>query len=509
MQQKQKEYDVIVIGAGNGGLTAAAVAAKEGKKTLLVEQHNLPGGFATSFVRGRFEFEPSLHELCSDHSPGSSADLMKSLGADITWISVPDAYRLILTGKDKLDIRMPFGQKEYIDALERYVPGSRAKVEEFFDLCDEVLNALDYLGKSKGVADKKYLIKTYPNFLRTAAYSLDQVQDAMKIPSAVKDILNAYWCYLGIPTSRCNFTIFAAMFLKYIRNGAIIPKNRSHEVSAELDKCIRKLGGEIRYNTKVEKILIKDNKVQGILTDKGETIFSNHVIANISPHTVYSYMIEPQSQVPELAIKSLNARRVGPAGYVVYLGLDKSAEELGLEDYSYFIYDTMKTEQLYDRMASINGERVQATVCLNVANPDCSTKGTSIMSMTTLFNEGAWDNIKEEDYFKVKDRIAYEAVDYFEKATGIKIKDSIEEFEVATPVTFARYTGAFGGSIYGYEPDSWDSILPRTMRMEDEIFIKGLRFAGGSAFRAHGYSSSYLSGPTAALLTIKDMKEEK
>ena len=57
------KYDAVVIGAGNGGLTAAVRLAQSGAKTLLVEKHNLPGGFATSFRRGRFEFEASLHEL--------------------------------------------------------------------------------------------------------------------------------------------------------------------------------------------------------------------------------------------------------------------------------------------------------------------------------------------------------------------------------------------------------------------------------------------------------------
>ena len=59
------DYDVIVIGAGNGGLVAGATTAKAGLKTLVLEKHNLPGGSASSFRRGRFEFEPSLHELCS------------------------------------------------------------------------------------------------------------------------------------------------------------------------------------------------------------------------------------------------------------------------------------------------------------------------------------------------------------------------------------------------------------------------------------------------------------
>lgn len=58
-----KTYDVVVIGAGNGGLAAAIRLLQGGARVLVVEKHNLPGGFATSFRRGRFEFEASLHEL--------------------------------------------------------------------------------------------------------------------------------------------------------------------------------------------------------------------------------------------------------------------------------------------------------------------------------------------------------------------------------------------------------------------------------------------------------------
>ena len=109
---------------------------------------------------------------------------------------------------------------------------------------------------------------------------------------------------------------------------------------------------------------------------------------------------------------------------------------------------------------------------------------------------------------KVKNRAALSLIDHFEKATGTRVRDHIEEVEVATPDTYARYTGVHGGAIYGYEPDSWDSLIPRMMAMNEEKHIEGLEFSGGYAFRCHGYSSSFMSGQVAGLLTYASLLEE-
>ena len=508
-------YDAVVVGAGNGGLVAAATLAAKGCKTLLLEQHNLPGGFASSFVRGRFEFEPSLHEVSDfgpPHDKGNVRILLEDkIGIDTEWFPVPEAYRLIIPHEKggRLDATMPFGEEEYLAKMEAYVPGSRESVYKFIRLCEEVVDAFTYLGQSRGNPDKKVLTSKYGNFLKTASYSLQDVLDALKMPYRAQKIITAYWCYLGVGVKDLSFSIFAAMFYRYITKQAFIPRYRSHEFSTALDMKIRELGGDILYNTRVEKILVEDGRVVGVETSHGDRIKTNHVIANTSPHTVYSRLIHPRTAVLEIAWKTCNARKVGFSAFVVYLGLDKSPQELGLNEYSYFIYSTPDTNDIYDAFHRLERPIGQATVCLNNAVPDCSPEGTSIVYLTTLFSGDAWKNVSPAEYFKLKNRIAEEMIDEFEKVVNVNLRDSIEEIEVATPATFARYTGAFNGGIYGYEPVVWDSVLPRMMTMNEEKYIKGLEFAGGFAFRCHGYSSSLQSGETAALLTYKDIMEGK
>jgi len=508
-QKINDSYDVVIIGAGNGGLIAAAELARRNAKILLLEQHNLPGGFASSFVRGRFEFETSLHELYdygSSSDKGGTRRLLERYELDSEFVAVPEAYRLILTDPDEsMDVVMPFGIDSYLDTIEKEVPGSRESIRKFFDLAEDINRATNYIGQTKGHPDQNVLLKEHSNFLKTTAYSVEDVQNALNIPEKARSILNAYWVYLGVPMSRLNFTIFVSMVYGYILKGAYIPKLRSHDYTTALDTRIRELGGKIEYNTTVEKILVENGKVVGVETSKGDKIKTNHVVCNASPTLTYNKLIHPKSEVPEIAYKEINARRHAVSTFVVYLGLDATADELGLKDYSYFINNNMNTDELYDSLNDLEAPKVQATICLNRAIPDCSPPGTCIVSITTAFLPGVWDDIKPEDYFTMKNKIAEDLINTLETATGAPIKEHIEEIEVATPQTISRFTRAYNGVVYGYEPESWDSFVPRLMTMNDEKHIEGLEFCGGFGKRCHGYSSALKDGETAALLTLQDL----
>ena len=512
-QELEKAYDCVVIGAGNGGLAAAAQLAVEGADVLLLERHTLPGGFATSFRRGRFEFEASLHQFCDVGSPTDKGNVREfledELGIYLDWVEIPEAFRLILTdpGED-LDVTMPYGVQEFIEAIEKAVPGSRESVAKYVDLCREIVDALTYLGQSKGNPDKRVLTKKYSNFLKTCPYTADQVVAALGVPERARKILHAQWSYIGPPTSRLSFTIYGAMLYKFLTTSAYIPRQRSHEFTLALDARIREKGGHIEYNTRVEEILTRNGRVVGVVTSKGDRIETGHVISNASPTLVYNHLISPRTDVPEAAIRACNARVNGVSAMVVYLGLDASFEDLGIDEYSYFVYANMNTSEMYETFKTLEAPKVQAVLCLNNAIPDCSPPGTAIMSTTTLYQPDAWKNVSPRDYVKVKNRIAHDLIVDLERAIGASLREHIEEIEVATPQTYARYTGSFNGIIYGYEPEPWDSLIPRMMMMGDDKHFDGLEFCGGFAFRCHGYSSAFMSGQTAALLTLRDLIEE-
>ena len=133
----EDKYDLIVIGAGNGGLMTACRASKMGLRTLVIERHNLPGGAASSFVRGRFEFEASLHEmpdLGEGEMRGDLGRIFDELGIKVDMVSIKDVFRFIIE-KDKersLDVTIPHGKEKIIKYMNETCPEDSEAIEKFF-----------------------------------------------------------------------------------------------------------------------------------------------------------------------------------------------------------------------------------------------------------------------------------------------------------------------------------------------------------------------------------------
>lgn len=507
------KFDAVVIGAGNGGLAAACRLAKAGKKTLLIEQHNLPGGVASSFRRGRFEFETALHELCefgSAENPGGCRQtIVDEFGLDINWYMVPDNFRVITTARDgsPIDATLPCGRENFINKMEEYVPGCRESVEKFFDLGTETPAVGKYMTASGGHPDSKLMQEKYPNFLRTAAYPVNRVLKALKMPDKAQDIMNTYWGYLGVDADHLSFMQYVNMVCLYVNHGAWIPEKTSNQLTTGLLERFRAMGGTAWFNCRAEEILFDEEEhVNGLRTTAG-TVDTRYIICNANPSMVYANMV-PQSIVPDRERKLAAARRYSARMFVVYMGLNKSAEELGLKDYSYFLPQSADSVKEYESLKRIETNKYNIALCYNVVNPKASPEGTCIVSLTTTYMEDCWSQIDPKDYVKTKNKVASDMIDWFEEKTGIIIRPYIEEFEVATPWTFCRYASVPQGAAYGYELRDWDNMMPRMMMMREEYPIKGLRFCGAASIRGDGFNSAIFSGDMMGKLTLAQMKEE-
>ncbi len=513
-----KSYDIIVIGAGCGGLTAAACAAKEGKKVLLLERNNTPGGILGSFVRGRFEFEASLQHL-SDFTQAEGLDDVRNvfdyldISDKLKFESVPEAFRLITKNRDgsRLDVTMPFGVEGFINVMESYVPDTKAAMKKFFDIAEEIYNAMEHFSAVDGrftISEIHNSLKNYGNFIRTAPYSVNEVLNALNLPEKAKTIFNTYWIHFGVDCDSLSFTQYALTVYGYIRNSTVIPQKRSHAIAMALESNLLDNGGEIRYNSHVSRIIFNDGNASGVILKNGERIDTNHIICNCSPTTVFGKMIK-EKNVPQSAIKRTNARTFGAKGACVYLGLNKSPEELGIKNYSVYIYETGDSTEQFNLMKKIETNNCLTAVCLNIANKEASPKGTAILCLSTIYTDNCWADISPEDYYNEKDMLAARLISSYENATGTIIHNAIEEIEVGTPVTFARYTATPQGTIYGYFGDDWDALIPRLMTEAEDCDTKGLRFCGGWGTQLSGISNSIASGRNAAFATLCDINEER
>ena len=508
------KYDIVVVGAGNGGLSAAAYLSQHGKRVLVCEQHNAPGGCATSFVRGRFEFEATLHEMCQmgeGENAGAVRKLLDGYGLDVDWVGVDEAFASIVQDKENgFNVKMPVGVEAFIDEMEREVPGSRESMETVMELARMICDGVDWLAKhdnEPGPLAKVEMMLKYKDLMKVVPVPCDTMLRKIGVPDKAREIYESYWDYVGVDSTKMSFAVYAFMTYTYLTKKPWIARHTSHEICAAYDKVIRDAGSDIWYNTEVTKIDVQNGEVKGVELRTGEYIKCDRVISNLMPTVVWDRLVDP-AEVPEREKKLMNARKLAQNCFTIYCGLDIPYEELGFKAYDTFVRTTGDTLQQYNNAATIEGHKDYCVTIINEAIPNCSPEGTCTVQFAKFYTEEAWGDVEVQDYFKLKEKIARETIEDFEKCVGIDIMSHIEEIEIAAPPTWARYLGTPQGDVYGYACGTWDGMFPRVQSGHKlDYTVKGLRFVGGHGTQMDGYSQAYLSGREQAKYMLEDIEK--
>ncbi|MBR0385909.1 MAG: NAD(P)/FAD-dependent oxidoreductase [Erysipelotrichaceae bacterium] len=498
------KYDLIVIGAGNGGLMTACRAAQLGLKVLVVERHNMPGGAATSFVGGRFDFDASLHEI-PDFGQGASRGelgrLFDELGIQADMLPIKDAFRYVVEkdGVRSLDVTFPHGKDEVMKLISEICPDDVQAMENFFDAYEDMNKGLAYFGSVRGNVDPQVLIRDYPDFMKIMSMSAGELFRTLGMSEKCQKIMSAYWPYQGTDIDTVDASRYLMMVYGYFVNGAYVPRMRSHSLSAAIVKRATEFGCHFLFAKEVTKVLTDKGRVCGVQLDDGRIFETKAIAANTYPEIVYSKLLDNPSLVPAFELKKANARKYGFRAFSVYLGLDAPPEEIGVKDYTVFISTTADSRVICDESATRFGKEFALDVCcLNIAIPDCTPEGTTEMVLTISYTDDAWADVSEEDYMKTKRQVADQMISDLERIMGYKIREHIEEIEIASPVTFARYMYSPQGSIYGYSSLKWDGMSSRLITAGMEQTVPGLFFVGGHGSSLSGYFPTYTNGSKTA-----------
>ena len=398
-------YDVIIIGASLAGLSTALVLANKGLDVLVLEQHNLPGGVATSYIRGKEEFEASLHEMMSigpKEHPMMVRSFLEEYDVDVEWVRIKDAFHLI--SKD-IDFTLTpshcgdygFVAKQIADYCSDKDGSIYKKLEDLFLLSKKIKDASDDLTFNH-VSNFK-IMKSYPELISYGGYSVKEVFDKFGLDKKTQDILSAYWIYLGSPINELPFVPYAYLLADYLGYGAYIPKHTSYELSLRLCEKVMELGIQVEFSQKVAKIRTKNRKIVGITLENGTSIDADIVVCGAYPHVVYKHMIEPLSDVDKKALKMVNAMETGVSCFSLVMLLDDDYQNLGIKDYSTFVTNNeLDTSYTFESGYHISNWDFLTAVCPNVIIKDASRKGTCIYSITYLPHGLSLKDLKAEEY---------------------------------------------------------------------------------------------------------------
>jgi all-trans-retinol 13,14-reductase len=495
----ENEYDAIIIGSGLGGLSCAAAFARQGFKTLLIEQHHKVGGYATTFERpGGFEFDVSLHSTTVGERDGIH-NLIPGFPEikDVVFEPHPNLYRMIYPG---YDIRVP--QKNlpaYINNLVELFPEEREGIAGIFEDMEGLNSDINKFSSAGGKVNMNSFPVDFPYLFKCFNRTWGDIVDARIKNPKLKAIISSLWVYYGLPPSKLSPYYYAMPTLGYLQHGGYYPKGKSQIISDAFEKYIRDHNGKIIIRSKVEKILTKNDAAYGVRTKDGKEFTAKVIISNANAYDTFNKMLDNKSTLKDY-LEKMNKFSVSLSSFQIFLGLKKDLiKEVGISDSEIFYSPNYDLEADYELMKKADVENGGYAITLydNVYN-GYSPEGKNTLNIMTLQGFEHWEKYKK-DYFnenkevyrKEKERIADILIQKVESTLLPGLSNAIEVKEIGTPLTNIRYTSNYKGAVYGFDQTLDNS---GNNRLGHETPIKNLYLSGAWTKPGHGYGGVIYSG---------------
>lgn len=491
-------FDAIIIGAGLGGLTCAAAFARQGFKPLIVEQHDKPGGYATTFRRpGGFVFDVSLHATSVGERNGIH-NLIPGFPeiTEVEFVPHRTLYRAIFPHHD---IRVPPGDvPAYIRLLVAQFPAEEAGIRGLIEDMQGVAADIERLSSLREQPDMKRFPTEYPHLVRAAFSTWGAMMDRRIKDPELKAIVSALWAYYGLPPSKLASIYYALPTIEFLARGGYYPKGKSQKISDALVSFLSARGGKLLLRTRVEKVLVRNGAAYGVRTAGGDEFTAKVVVANSNPWDLFHSMLEPNDVFKDYLARMERAS-VSLSTFQVFLGLKKDlVRRSGIAETELFWSPGYDVEGAYRDAVEVNLDKPWFALTLyDNLYPGYSPPGKNTINLVALHGYDHWKKFEADyrqghkaAYRAEKERIAEVYLRQAEKLLP-GLSKAIEVKEIGTPLTNVRYTGNYRGAIYG-----WDQTLDNSgnRRFPHATPVKNLYLASAWTTPGGGYGGVLRSG---------------
>jgi len=478
---KHESVDVVVIGSGIGGLTAARMLAEFGQKRVLVlEQHYTLGGMTHEFMRdGRFHFATGVHYLGTTIDGGSPQAMLDYLSdRQLQWQRLPHEFDVIhLPGQE---FRVPGSEDEYIAKLIQGWPQEATAIRRYFKDARKAFRGIALRGVVKGLpsavqAPGRWLLsKLFP----LTQMTLHRYMEQHFRDSTLRSLLSAQWGLYGPPPAQSAFGFHAVIAVLHYKDGAAYPIGGPREIGRSIIAALQRRKVELRCRHTVRQIRIADGRCQGVEVEDtvtGEVYVVNApcVISDAGVRNTFGPLL-PETQRERFVVE-LAGLPSEPSAVMLFIGLDGSPACFGVSGENHWLIPDPDHDRGYRRPPG-DGALFISFASLN--NPAAGWHTMEMMGLVDSADFQRWaattNRNSDLNYQDLKERIRNKLIGRLETLLP-GIGKHIVFSELATPLTFSTFQRSVAGAFYGLStsPERLQSSLATNVTRIPGLFLAG------------------------------------